>query len=445
MPTFAAETMRETIFALASGAIRAGVAVVRVSGPATRTGFEKLTGKKNPKPRYAYYTALKDPQTSVLLDRAVAFYFEGPASFTGEDVVEYHLHGGKSVIDGVLSALGKIDGCRMAEPGEFTKRAFENGKMDLTEAEAIADLIAAETEAQRLLALDQLGGTLAKLYQGWTDRLAGILAYQEAEIEFPDDDLPEGLASTLAPKVEALQNDIAAHLNDHRRGEMLRSGMMIAIIGAPNAGKSSLLNALAARDAAIVSEEAGTTRDIIEVHMDLGGYPVILADTAGLRETEHGIEAEGIKRAHALAARADLKIALFDGTCEAPDDATMQMVDNHTLTVISKADQGVVLPVDGYPVSVVTGQGMEDFLKALTARVRDTLAGDRDAPPLTRQRHRAALEEAFLALQRTLKADLPELAAEDMRLSLRALGRITGRVHVEELLDKIFRDFCIGK
>jgi tRNA modification GTPase len=445
MSTSAAETMRETIFALASGGIRAGVAVVRVSGPAARTGFEKLTGKKNPKPRYAYYTALKDPQTAVLLDRAVAFYFEDPASFTGEDVVEYHLHGGKSVIDGVLSALGKIDGCRMAEPGEFTKRAFENDKMDLTEAEAIADLIAAETEAQRLLALDQLGGTLAKLYQGWTDRLAGILAYQEAEIEFPDDDLPEGLASTLAPKVGALQNEIAAHLNDHRRGEMLRSGMMIAIIGAPNAGKSSLLNALAARDAAIVSEEAGTTRDIIEVHLDLGGYPVILADTAGLRETEQGIEAEGIKRAHALAARADLKIALFDGTCEAPDDATMQMVDNHTLTVISKADQGVVLPVDGYPVSVVTGQGMEDFLKALTSRVRDTLAGDRDTPPLTRQRHRAALEEAFLALQRTLKADLPELAAEDMRLALRALGRITGRVHVEELLDKIFRDFCIGK
>lgn len=436
---------RDTIFALASGSTRAGVAVVRVSGPAALAGFEKITGKKNPKPRHVYYAVLKDPETSVLLDRAIAFYFENPASFTGEDVVEYHLHGGKSVVDGVLAALGKIDGCRMAEPGEFTKRAFENGKMDLTEAEAIADLIAAETEAQRLLALDQLGGTLAKLYQGWTDRLAGILAYQEAEIEFPDEDLPDGLASTLLPQVETLQNDIAAHLNDHRRGEMMRSGVMIAIIGAPNAGKSSLLNTLAARDAAIVSEEAGTTRDIIEVHLDLGGYPVILADTAGLRETEHGIEAEGIKRAHALADRADLKIALFDGTRDAGDEATLQMIDNHTITVISKADQGIVLPVDGYPVSVVTGQGMDDFLKALTQRVRDLLSGDRNAPLLTRQRHRAALEEAFLALQRTMKADLPELAAEDMRLALRALGRITGRVHVEELLDKIFRDFCIGK
>lgn len=437
--------LRDTIFALASGSTRAGVAVVRVSGAAALTGFEKITGKQNPKPRHVYYAVLKDPETGVLLDRAIAFYFKKPASFTGEDVVEYHLHGGKSVVDGVLAALGKVDGCRMAEPGEFTKRAFENGKMDLTEAEAIADLIAAETEAQRLLALDQLGGTLAKLYQGWTDRLAGILAHQEAEIEFPDEDLPDGLASTLLPQVEALQNDIAAHLNDHRRGEMMRSGVMIAIVGAPNAGKSSLLNTLAARDAAIVSEEAGTTRDIIEVHLDLGGYPVILADTAGLRETEHGIEAEGIKRAHALAERADLKIALFDGTRDSADAATAQMVDNHTITVISKADQGVVLPVDGYPVSVVTGQGMDDFLKALTQRVRDLLSGDRNAPLLTRQRHRAALEEAFLALQRTMQADLPELAAEDMRLALRALGRITGRVHVEELLDKIFRDFCIGK
>lgn len=437
---------RETIFALASGATRAGVAVIRVSGAAALPAFEKLTGKTKTKPRTVYYTALKDPETGMLLDRAVAFHFKAPASFTGEDVAEYHLHGGKSVIDGVLAALGKFPACRMAEPGEFTKRAFENGKIDLTEAEAIADLIAAETEAQRLLALDQLGGTLAKLYQGWTDTLAGILAHQEAEIEFPEDDLPQGLADTLSPQIKSLQNEITAHLNDNRRGEMLRSGVTIAIIGAPNAGKSSLLNSLAARDAAIVSEEAGTTRDIIEVHLDLGGYPVILADTAGLRETEHGIEAEGIKRAHALADRADLKIALFDGTRTVADQATLDMVDHHTITVISKADQGVKLPVDGYPVSVVTGQGMEDFLKVLTKRVQDMLSGGgRDAPLLTRQRHRAALEEASIALDRTLAADLPELAAEDMRLALRALGRITGRVHVEELLDKIFRDFCIGK
>lgn len=425
--------------------MRAGVTVVRVSGPAALKGFAALSRLKKIVPRKAHYVTLKDTQSGALLDRALAIYFKSPASFTGEDVVEYHLHGGKSVVDGMLQALAKMDNSRMAEPGEFTRRAFENGKLDLTEAEAVADLIAAETEAQRLQALDQLGGSLARLYQGWTDTLSGMLAHQEAEIEFPEDDLPQGIADGLTQKIQTLKNEIDAHLNDARRGEMLRSGVLIAIIGAPNAGKSSLLNALAARDAAIVSEEAGTTRDVIEVHLDLGGYPVILADTAGLRETEHGIEAEGIRRAHALAARADLKIALFDGTLEKPDQATLEMVDHHTITVLTKADQGIQLPVDGYPVSVVSGQGMEDFLKVLTQKTRDMLSGDRVGPVLTRQRHRAALEEAGIALTRALQAPLPELAAEDMRLALRALGRITGRVHVEELLDKIFRDFCIGK
>jgi len=434
-----------TIFAPASGTMRAGVTVVRVSGPAALAGFAALSRLKKIVPRKAHYVSLKDTGTGALLDRALVIYFKSPASFTGEDVVEYYLHGGKSVVDGMLQALAKMDNSRMAEPGEFTRRAFENGKLDLTEAEAVADLIAAETEAQRLQALDQLGGSLAKLYQGWTDTLSGMLAHQEAEIEFPEDDLPQGIADGLMQKIKTLKTDIDAHLNDARRGEMLRSGVLIAIIGAPNAGKSSLLNALAARDVAIVSEEAGTTRDVIEVHLDLGGYPVILADTAGLRETEHGIEAEGIRRAHALAARADLKIALFDGTLAKPDDTTLQMVDHHTVTVLTKADQGIQLPVDGYPVSVVTGQGMDDFLKILTQKTRDMLTGERVGPVLTRQRHRAALEEAGIALDRAVQATLPELAAEDMRLALRALGRITGRVHVEELLDKIFRDFCIGK
>ncbi len=436
---------KPTIFAPASGTMRAGVTVVRVSGPAALKGFAALSRLKKIVPRKAHYVVLKDTQSGALLDRALAIYFKSPASFTGEDVVEYHVHGGKSVVDGMLQALAKMDNSRMADPGEFTRRAFENGKLDLTEAEAVADLIAAETEAQRLQALDQLGGSLARLYQGWTDTLSGMLAHQEAEIEFPEDDLPQGIADGLTQKIQTLKSEIDAHLNDARRGEMLRSGVLIAIIGAPNAGKSSLLNALAARDAAIVSEEAGTTRDVIEVHLDLGGYPVILADTAGLRETEHGIEAEGIRRAHALAARADLKIALFDGTLEKADKATLEMVDHHTITVLTKADQGIQLPVDGYPVSVISGQGMEDFLKVLTHKTRDMLSGDRAGPVLTRQRHRAALEDASIAFTRALQAPLPELAAEDMRLALRALGRITGRVHVEELLDKIFRDFCIGK
>jgi len=441
----AAEAM-STIFALASGALRAGVAVVRVSGSGARQSLDVLCGKKNPRPRHAYYVTITGPLSGAQIDRALVIYFAAPASFTGEDVVEYHVHGGRSVIESLLAALGRIEGFCMAAPGEFTRRAFENGKLDLTEAEAIADLIDAETEAQRLQALGQLGGALGALYQGWTDRLSGILAHQEADIEFPEDDLPQGLSNALAPKIEELRGEISAHLNDNRRGERLRSGVMVAIIGAPNAGKSSLLNALAARDAAIVSEEAGTTRDVIEVHLDLGGYPAILADTAGLRETDQTIEAEGIRRAQARARDADLKIALFDATQEKPDAATMALVDDKTVVVLSKTDLGVRLPLQGHSLSVKTGAGMEEFLTALTARLGVVLGSSTaGAPALTRERHRAALEETREHLARAATATLPELAAEDLRMALRALGRITGRVHVEELLDKIFRDFCIGK
>lgn len=434
---------QKTIFALASGSMRAGVAVIRVSGAAALASLRLLAGKENVRPRHAYYVTLREGEKTI--DRALAVYFKAPASFTGEDVVEYHVHGGRSVIESLLAALGRIDGCILAEPGEFTRRAFENGKLDLTEAEAIADLIDAETEAQRLQALSQLGGALAALYQGWTDELSGILAHQEADIEFPEDDLPQGLSGALMPQIENLRADIAAHLDDNRRGERLRSGVMVAIIGAPNAGKSSLLNALARRDAAIVSDEAGTTRDVIEVHLDLGGYPAILADTAGLRDTAQQIEAEGIRRAQARAQEADLKIALFDGTQETPDAATAALVDDKTVVALSKADLGIVLPMDGFALSVRTGQGMEDFIKELTRRMAGLLGSGTGAPALTRQRHRSVLEEAQEHLVRAQSAVLPELAAEDLRMALRALGRITGRVHVEELLDKIFRDFCIGK
>lgn len=425
--------------------MRAGVGVIRVSGMRALASLERLTGKKNPKPRHAYYVSLKNPETGAPIDRALVLYFAAPASFTGEDVVEYHVHGGRSVIEAVFSVLRGMDGVRMAEPGEFTRRAFENGKMDLTEAEAVADLINAETEAQRLQALSQLGGALGALYQGWTDRLAGILAHQEADIEFPEDDLPQGLSDVLMPKIAALDAEISAHLDDNRRGERLRSGIMVAIIGAPNAGKSSLLNALAAREAAIVSAEAGTTRDIIDVYLDLGGYPAILSDTAGLRDTDQVIEAEGIRRAQRRAAEADLKIALFDASSVVPDPATWALVDDKTMVVLSKADLGVHLGMAGMPVSVRSGEGMDLFLRDLTRRIESLFASQSDTPALTRTRHRAALEEARGFLKQAQSAILPELAAEDLRMALRALGRITGRVHVEELLDKIFRDFCIGK
>lgn len=435
----------KTIFALASGSMRAGVAVIRVSGPQALLSLQTLGDTQNPRPRHAYYVTLREPKSHKSIDRALAIYFKGPASFTGEDTVEYHVHGGRSVIESLVAALGRMDGFAHAAPGEFTRRAFENGKLDLTEAEAIADLIDAETEAQRLQALSQLGGDLAAVYQGWTSRLSGILAHQEADIEFPEDDLPQGLSGTLLPQIEKLRAEIALHLDDNRRGERLRSGVMVAIIGAPNAGKSSLLNALARRDAAIVSDEAGTTRDVIEVHLDLGGYPAILADTAGLRDTAQQIEAEGIRRAHIRAQEADLKIALFDATLSAPDAATAALIDDRTIVALSKADLGVALALEGFPLSVRTGEGMDDFLKALTARIAGLLGAGSGMPALTRERHRAALTEASEHLTRAVSAALPELAAEDLRMALRALGRITGRVHVEELLDKIFRDFCIGK
>lgn len=429
--------------------MRAGVAVIRVSGAGALHSLQFLSGLQSPKPRHAHYVTLKNPSTGALIDRALAIYFAGPASFTGEDTVEYHVHGGRSVIESLLSTLGHINHFRMAEPGEFTRRAFENGKLDLTEAEAIADLIDAETEAQRIQALGQLGGALGKVYQVWTDRLAGILAHQEADIEFPEDDLPDGLSNTLTPQIKAIYAEIAAHLDDNRRGERLRSGVQVAIIGAPNAGKSSLLNTLAARDAAIVSDEAGTTRDVIEVYLDLGGYPAVIADTAGLRETGQAVEAEGIRRAQKRAEEADLKIALFDLTQGPPDAATLDLLDDKTMVVLSKADldagEEPDFGVETYALSVRSGAGLDVFLSALTARVARLLDSKSDTPALTRQRHRAALEEGRDHLQRALDATLPELAAEDLRMALRALGRITGRVHVEELLDKIFRDFCIGK
>ena len=436
--------MTDTIFALASGGMRAGVAVIRVSGAAALLAYKNLTARPVPPPREAVFGSFRDPETGRTLDRGVAVYFKAPASFTGEDVVEYHIHGGVAVIRGFLSALSRQPDCRLAEPGEFTRRAFENGKLDLTEAEAVADLVDAETEAQRMQALDQLGGGLARIYQDWAARLTKALAHQEAEIEFPEDDMPAGISTGIKTEVSRLIKEIREHLDDKRRGERLRNGVLIAILGAPNAGKSSLLNALAQRDAAIVSEEAGTTRDIVEVHLDLGGYPVILADTAGLRETGNKIEAEGIRRAQKLAGEADIKIALFDGTIT-PDAETKKMIDEKTIVVMTKAD---VVPsragMTALEISSITGRVIDVLLKTLTEKVSG-LFGTRPAPSLTRERHRLALGETAAALERSLAANLPELAAEDLRLALRHLGGITGRVHVEELLDKIFRDFCIGK
>ena len=436
----------DTIFALTTGVYRVAIAVIRVSGPKALETVRQLAWKTLVEPRILHRQTFTDPESGKVLDHGMMAFFPGPNSYSGEDVIEYHLHGGRAIIEGMLKALGQIPGCRYAEPGEFTKRGFENGKFDLTECEAINDIVDAETEAQKIQALDQYVGSLSQLYRSWTDMLSGILAHQEAEIEFPEDDLPQGLSQKMRPEIEAMLKDIKTHLNDGRRGERLRNGLRLAIVGAPNAGKSSLLNALAQRDAAIVSPEAGTTRDVIEVHLDLGGYPVIVSDTAGLRETESLVEKEGIRRAENAAKEADFKLALFDAA-QPQDAATQKLIDKNTIVVYNKTDlvpAGFNAPGGSFLISAKTGQGLDEFLKQLTAMVAHSFKA-KPGPVPSRARHRAALEEAVGALDRCLEANLPELAAEDMRLAVRALGTITGRVHVEDVMDKIFKNFCIGK
>ncbi len=441
----------DTIYALATPPGRSGVAVVRVSGSGARESLACLIEGHLPAPRLASLRRLIHPRTGHTVDQALVILFAGPASYTGEDCVEYHLHGGRAVIDGLLDVLAAQPGHRLAEPGEFTRRAFENGKMDLTAAEAVADLIDAETALQKEQALAQMGGVLFRIYQDWAERLTKALAHIEAEIDFPDEDLPEDIGTAMRPELEALLRDIAAHLDDRRRGERLRDGIHVAVLGAPNAGKSSLVNALARRDAAIVSALPGTTRDIIEVHLDLGGYPVILADTAGLRpdalgsESHDAIEGEGIRRALERSRQADLRLLVFDSTLPVLDSRTQALSDSDSIAVFNKADLHTARAPDRLYVSAMTGEGLSALSRALTDQI-GRIMGNRTAPSPTRQRHRAALEEAASCLRRALEPDLPpELLAENARLALRALGRITGRVDVEDLLDRVFRDFCIGK
>ena len=438
----------DTIYALSTAPGKSAVAVIRVSGPFAHLSLMKLAPHQRlPKPRQACVRTLF-AANGQQIDEALILLFAAPHSFTGENIVEYHIHGGWSVAHSLLHALSQQENHRMALPGEFTRRAFENEKLDLTEAEAVADLIDAETEAQRLQALSQLSGSLEQVYERWKVRLSHTLALMEADLDFSDQDLPDEILLQVQPDISDIADAIASHLDDNRRGERLRNGFQIAILGAPNAGKSSLLNALSQRDAAIVSPTAGTTRDIVETHLDLGGYPVILADTAGLRsggipDDEHGqIEAQGITRAKTRAQQADIKILLFDAT-KPLDKETYELKDANSMTVYNKADLAET-PPDGIAISALTGLGMDKLLQEIVQQIK-TMLGTRTTPALTRARHREALQKAHEALIRSATATLPELAAEDLRLALRYLGSITGRVDVEDLLDMIFRDFCIGK
>ena len=436
--------MGETIFALASAPGRAGIAVVRLSGPMAREAVKALTGQDVPLPRQAVLRRFRDGAGGEI-DRGLLIWFAAPASFTGEDVAEFHLHGGRAIIEALAAALAALPGCRMAEPGEFTRRAVLNGKFDLTQAEALADLVAAQTEAQRRQALRQYEGALSALVEGWRAELIQALAWAEAVIDFTDEDLPQDVLKQARATANDVRGALEAQLNDARRGELIREGLFLTVIGPPNAGKSSLVNALAGRDVAIVSETVGTTRDVIEVHLDLGGYAVILADTAGLREASEAVEAEGVRRALARAETADLVLLLLDGSdpnlsVKLPGN----MVNKPCLTVWNKADLPWPVRRDGLILSLKTGEGLAALIEAIAAKAKELL-DSKSAPALTRPRHRQALTEAAACLARDDTAQQPELFAEDLRLAFRALGRLTGRVDVEELLDIVFRDFCIGK
>ncbi|MGZ5925757.1 MAG: tRNA uridine-5-carboxymethylaminomethyl(34) synthesis GTPase MnmE [Rhizomicrobium sp.] len=429
----------ETIFALASAAGRAGVAVVRVSGRDAGRALAALAGTLPP-PRIASLRTLT--HKDIRIDRALVLWFPAPHSFTGEDVAEFQLHGGRAVREALFAALAEL-GLKPAGPGEFSRRAVEHGQLDLTRAEAIADLVDAETPAQLRQALRQYDGALAALYEGWRAALVAALGRAEAAIDFSDDGVGEAEFAAARSKAKEIIQAIETHLDDSGRGEALREGLRLAIVGPPNAGKSSLINALARREAAIVSEIPGTTRDVIELRLNLGGYLVQVADTAGLRETADAIEAEGVRRARAQAGASDLVLLLRDGTVPYTDHSEIAP----DLVVWNKSDLPGFQKKDGISLSLKSGEGLADLIATLTAMVAERLETKGETPALTRPRHREALGQALLSLQHALTApaEQPELFAEDLRLALRAIGRITGRVDVEELLDSVFRDFCIGK
>jgi tRNA modification GTPase len=438
-----------TIYALATPAGKSGVAVIRLSGPQATTALEQLTGRTHPAPNSFYFSSFYRPQTRELIDRGLALYFKAPQSFTGEDVVELHTHGSLAVIREMLETLSHIQGLRPAEAGEFTRRAFTHGKMDLTEAEGLADLIEASTSKQKSQAMRQMEGHLSRYYGELRQRMLLALAHMEAYIDFPDEEIPESVLHGLTAEVDELKATIESALRDDRRGQALREGLHIVILGAPNAGKSSLLNTLAQRDAAIVSQQAGTTRDVIEVHLDIAGFPVILTDTAGLRESDNDIEAEGIRRAMARAQEADIKLVIFDASLlPQRDKASLALIDERSVIVYNKSDKAS----GDYPlgegrlcaISTANGQGIDVLLAILTEMTTQFFAHS-NAPMITRDRHKALLSAAYRHLSRfDIHAPL-ELTCEELRQSALCLGKITGKIEVDDVLDVVFRQFCIGK
>jgi len=448
---------RQTIFALSSGRPPAAIAVVRVCGPKAFVALEKLIGRV-PRARQAALARVREPVSGEVIDEALALWFPGPHSETGEDMAELQVHGGHSVVAALLDALATIEGCRLAEPGEFTRRAFENGRLDLTEVEGLADLIAAETPAQRRHAFRQLKGLIGNRAEEWRRKIIEALALVEARIDFTDEaDVPEDLVTPALRAAQQLRSMIGEALANSGRGERLREGLVVAIAGPPNAGKSTLLNRLARREAAIVSPIPGTTRDVIEVHLNLGDYPVTLLDTAGIRDSTDPVEQEGVRRALARAEEADLVLWVIDGSVTG--GATGENPENHIKSEVWLLRNKLDLAVDklctssesrstrAFAISAATGAGMDTLISALTAYAGNYFAAT-ESSIITRTRHRRALEETVGALDRALAQGTggsEELIAEELRSAGTTLGRLTGRVDVEDILDVIFRDFCIGK
>ncbi len=447
-----------TIFALSSGRPPAAIAVVRISGPQAGVALAKLIGRV-PEPRRAALARVRDPASGEPIDEALALWFPAPRSETGEDMAEIQLHGGHAIVAGVLEALRAMPGCRLAEPGEFTRRAFEAGRLDLTEVEGLGDLIAAETSAQRRQAFRQLKGLIGDRAEAWRQRLIEALALVEARIDFSDEaDVPEDLVGPALHAAQQLRDEIAVSLGDGQRGERLREGLVVAIAGPPNAGKSTIFNRLARRDAAIVSPYPGTTRDVIEVHLDLEGYPVTLLDTAGIRESDEPIEMEGMRRARERAASADVVLWVADNAKPGEGHPERSFGDAEVWCVENKIDLTGKNPSrqEGlksecrfiYLLSAAGGQGIEILESGLAEHARSFFASA-ESGIVTRARHRQALEDTLAALDRALAegqgARREELMAEELRAAATILGRLTGRVDVEDILDVIFRDFCIGK
>ena len=442
-----------TIYALASGSGISGVAVIRVSGDNVKRVIKLLTGKELPSPRVATLRKINNINTSELIDEGIIIWFPGPESYTGEDMAEFHVHGGKAVILAIQNQISRIENCRLAEPGEFTKLAFQNGKINLLKAESIADLISAETEIQRLQAVKIMQGKSSDKFNELREKLIKILSYVEAKIDFPDEDLPEDKIKQIRNNSSKVLYEITKILNDQKVGEIVREGFKIAIVGPTNAGKSSLLNNLANREVAIVSEIAGTTRDVIETHLNIDGYPVVISDTAGIRESKDEIEKKGIKLSLKKAEKADLKLVVVDARNIDLSGFLNDLLKDNAILVVNKSDllkeklHSEITKFKHVLISLKKNSNIEKLISEIKNNLKDKFIFDDDIL-ITRERHRQHLMQCSdhlkSFLQKNDKKDFDK-AAEDLRLATRHLGMIVGKVDVEEILGSIFNDFCIGK